>query len=246
MQKKMWLWHAWNHLIFMIGLAYIIFTQQYLYLIPAFILSYIAQCFASISLHRYLAHKSFQTGPRRDVFLKYISIWTGLGPTFSWVMTHRHHHAHSDTEQDFQNPRVIGAFNSWFTIYPKIKLSPNLGKDLYSDKHHRFINKHYFKIQMALYTTLFLIDPILCFIIIAAPAVACFHGAAAIGTITHLWGYKVDEIKDSSRQNILANILMPGEGWHNYHHAHPRDYRFGHGNFEWDPPAFIIEKFFKI
>lgn len=246
MQHKMWAWHTWSHVAFIIGLSAIIVNGQWGYLIPAFILAFMSQVFVSISLHRYLAHKSFKTGNLRDVFLRYITIWTGLGPSIMWVMAHRHHHAYADTPEDFQNPRIIGAMRSWFTVYPKFKLSPRWGKDLYSNHHNKFIYNNYFKIQFIAYILLFAINPYLCFIVLAAPAVACFHGAASIGVLTHLWGYRVHNSKDTSTNNILANILMPGEGWHNHHHARPGDYRFGHGKFEWDPPAWIIEKFFKI
>lgn len=246
MQKKMWLWHIFNHIVFFIGLYFIILNQQWIYLISGLILMYISQTFASISLHRYLAHKSFKTGPIRDIFLRYITIWTGLGPSIMWVIAHRHHHAYSDTEQDFQNPRIIGAFRSWFTIYPKLNFSPRWGKDLYNNKHNRFIYNNYFKIQAILYICLFLINPYLCFSLLALPAVGCFHGAASIGVLTHMWGYRPWNSKDSSTNNWIAAIMMPGEGWHNHHHARPGDYRYGHKWWEFDPPAWVIEKFLII
>lgn len=245
-QKKMWIWHIWNHIVFIFGLVAIFETSSWAFLIASVVFAFITQVFASISLHRYLAHKSFKTGPLRDIFLRYISIWSGLGPSIMWVMAHRYHHVYSDTKEDFQNPRIIGKLRSWFTVYPTLKMSPRWGKDLYGNKHNRFIYNNYFKIQFTLYVVLFLINPILCFALLAAPAVACFHGAASIGVLTHLWGYRVHDNNDSSTNNVIANILMPGEGWHNHHHAKPGDYRYGHGRFEWDPPAWVIEKFLMI
>lgn len=245
MQQKMWVWHAWSHLCMLIGLYFIFQNSEWAYLVIGIALAIVCQIFASISLHRYLAHKSFKTGYIRDIFLRYVTIWTGLGPSIMWVIAHRHHHAHSDTDQDFQNPRIIGGLRSWFTIYPKLYFSPKWGKDLYNNKHNRFIYNHFWKIQFSLYVILFAINPYLCFTILALPAVACFHGAASIGVLTHTWGYRPDKSNDSSTNNWLANIMMPGEGWHNHHHARPGDYRYGHRWWEWDPPAFIIEKLFK-
>jgi len=242
MQYKMWLWHAFTHLVSILGVTYIIISQQYNYLwllIPSI---FIAGMFVNIGLHRYLSHGSFTTGPIRDLILRYGTVLTGLGPSIMWVTAHRHHHEHADTEHDFQNPNIIGSFRSWFTLYPKTTFSTKYGIQAARNPHNRFIYRHYFKIQFALYAIIALINPLLVVVLLAVPMIACFHGAASIGVITHLWGYRVIDSKDTSYNNVLASILSLGEGWHNYHHSMPRDHRCGHKWWEIDPPAWIIEK----
>jgi len=246
MQQKMWLWHAWNHLLAITGLAIIIANGYWFYLIAALVLGFLCCQVANIALHRYLTHKSFKTGPLRDLFLRWSSVWAGLGPSIMWVIAHRQHHADSDQLHDYQNPRVIGNFRSWFTIYPKVNFNVAFGKDIMRCKHSRFIYKNYFKIQLGLYLLAFLISPWLAVVALAIPMTIVFHGAASIGVLTHTWGYRVAESKDLSTNNWLAAIMSCGEGWHNWHHAHPGDYRNGYSWWELDPPAWIIEKFFKI
>jgi stearoyl-CoA desaturase (delta-9 desaturase) len=246
MQQKMWAWHTWNHVIALIGLYLIFTTGSWGLLAVAVFFGLVTDTVANISLHRYLSHKSFKTGKYRDIFLRWISIYAGLGPSVMWVIAHRQHHADSDTDHDYQNPRIIGKFNSWFTIYPKTQFKVAYGKDIIKCKHSRFIHKHYFKIQAALYISLFLINPWLPIVALAIPMVMTFHGAAAIGVLTHIWGYRVIETRDKSTNNWLASIISFGEGWHNSHHGRPGDYRHGHQWWELDPPAWIIEKFFKV
>jgi stearoyl-CoA desaturase (delta-9 desaturase) len=111
--------------------------------------------------------------------------------------------------------------------------------------HSRFIHDHYFAIQFALYALCFIINPYLAVILLAIPMTITFHGAASIGVLTHTWGYRIAETTDKSTNNWLAAIMSGGEGWHNYHHAHPSDHRNGYRWWELDPPAWIIERFFK-
>jgi stearoyl-CoA desaturase (delta-9 desaturase) len=246
MQQKMWLWHFCNQVIALVGTYFIFVNGYWGFLTVALIASMMAGLAVNVSLHRYLSHRSFKTGPIRDIFLRWWSVLAGLGPSIMWVIAHRQHHADSDTERDFQNPRVIGKFRSWFTIYPETEFKLAYAKDMLRCKHSRFIYQHYFKIQLALYMIAFVINPWLPVLLFAIPYTFAFHGAASIGVLTHLWGYRVIECKDSSTNNILASFLSFGEGWHNYHHAKPNDYRHGHLWWELDPPAWVIEKFFKI
>lgn len=242
MQYKMWLWHIFTHTVSIAGLIHIFQTGQLEYLwllIPSI---FIAGMFVNIGLHRYLSHQSFKTGPIRDLILRYGIVLTGLGPSIMWITAHRHHHDTSDTEHDFQNPNIIGKFRSWFTLYPKTTFPTRYGIQAARNKHNRIVYKHYFKIQFALYATMTLIDPMLTVVLLAIPMIACFHGAASIGVITHLWGYRVVDSKDNSYNNVFASVLSLGEGWHNYHHTFPKDHRCGHKWWEFDPPAFIIEK----
>lgn len=246
MQQKMWMWHTFTHIVSIIGLYFIIKNEYWSYLLIALVMSFLCEVSANISLHRYLAHKSFKTGKKRDIFLKYITIWSGLGPSIMWIMAHRFHHAKSDTEEDFQNPRIVGKIKSWFTIYPIFTIPMKYASGMLNCKHNKFIYRNYFKIQFVIYLLVCLINPYMVVILLTIPSVVCFHGAAAIGVLTHLYGYRVCESNDMTTNNILASIMSSGEGWHNYHHAYPSDYRHGYLWWELDPPAFFIEKFFKI
>ncbi len=244
--KKVQLLTLINHLVLIIG---IYFTTSWYYVLLGILMYIFVGIFgANISMHRYLSHKSFITGPIRDKFLKYISILPCFGSPISWGALHRHHHAHSDTEKDIQNPKVVGALRSWSSLYPHTNISPRLVSDLLRDNDIKFIHNNYFTIIMFLYTFLFIIDPLLLVWGFVFPAVLSFHGSATIGVIPHYsWaGYRVAESKDDSVNSPLASLLSLGEGWHNYHHYKPTDHRHGHKKWELDPSAWIIEKLFRI
>ncbi len=44
----------------------------------------------------------------------------------------------------------------------------------------------------------------------------------------------------SAADNWLLAFFTFGEGWHNYHHAFPSDYRNGIRAFDWDPSKWLI------
>lgn len=233
-----------NHILLVAG---ILVTEDWTYVYVGLICYiFTGLLSANISMHRYLSHKSFETGYYRDKFLKYISVLACFGSPISWCALHRHHHQHSDTENDIQNPKLIGPLKSWASIYNQTIISPKLVKDLIVDSDVKFIHKCYFHIIGTLYTIMFLIDPMLLVWTLVFPAVMCFHGASTIGVIPHYkWsGYKVADSGDDSVNSPIASLLSLGEGWHNYHHHNSKDYRHGHKWWEIDPSAFIIERIF--
>jgi len=233
-----------NHIVLAIGIYY---TNNWSLLWLGLLMYLFVGLFAAnISMHRYLSHRSFETGPLRDKFLKYVSILACFGSPISWAALHRHHHKTSDTETDIQNPKAIGALRSWSSLYPETNISPRLVSDMLRDKDIKIIHNNYFKIIAGIYIILILIDPMLLVWGFVFPAVLSFHGAAAIGVIPHYsWaGYRVVESTDDSVNSPLACLLSLGEGWHNYHHYKSSDYRHGHKWWELDPSAWIIERIF--
>jgi stearoyl-CoA desaturase (delta-9 desaturase) len=234
-----------NHIMLFIGIYY---TSNWNWLwLGAIMYIFVGLFSANISMHRYLSHKSFETGPIRDKFLKYVSILACFGSPIGWSALHRHHHAHSDTEKDIQNPKEIGAIRSWSSLYPNTNISPRLVGDLLRDRDIKIIHNYYFYFITSIYVGLAIINPMILVWGFVFPAVLSFHGAAAIGVIPHYkWaGYRVVNSKDDSVNSPLASLLSLGEGWHNYHHHAPADYRHGHKWWEADPSAWIIETIFR-
>ena len=237
-----------NHLSVMIGIGWIMIYGPIYYLLIGFgCYIIIGVLSANVAMHRYLSHRSFTTAPRKDKFLKWVSILCAFGSPVSWVALHRHHHATSDRHDDIQDPKRIGVVRSWLSLYPEVKINPRLIGDLIRDPTVKIIHSWYFRILLGLYALVFMVDPLLMVFMFCFPAVLCFHGAAAIGVIPHYrsLGYRVADTKDHSVNSVLASALSLGEGWHNYHHYKPGDHRHGHLPWEFDPSAWVIERFFK-
>ncbi|CAL7934093.1 unnamed protein product [Xylocopa violacea] len=51
------------------------------------------------------------------------------------------------------------------------------------------------------------------------------HSTWLVNSIAHRWGMKPYDKHCGSTENKMVPLLIAGEGWHNYHHAFPWDYR---------------------
>ena len=78
------------------------------------------------------------------------------------------------------------------------------------------------------------------------PALMCLISGYVLATVTHYHGYKTYKVNDHSTNSWIANVYTLGEGWHNNHHAKPNQMRQGEQWWEWDLPAFIIERFLSV
>lgn len=51
------------------------------------------------------------------------------------------------------------------------------------------------------------------------------HGTWLVNSAAHFYGMKPYEKNISSVNNIFVSAIAFGEGWHNYHHVFPWDYK---------------------
>ena len=207
--------------------------------------------------HRLWSHKSFEAAsPVRLVFMAFNSA-AHQGSIYHWVKDHRMHHRYTDTELD---PHSIqyGFWYShigWLFFKKNQQLKDAASKvdmsDIKQDSIVMFQHKHYFVLS-----TLF------CFVIPTlyghymwdSPWLGYFyfgvlrwvlllHATWCVNSVAHIWGTAPYNPRLSARQNTITSIVAVGEGWHNYHHACPYDYRaseFGWWN-ERNPTTLMLD-----
>jgi fatty-acid desaturase len=239
-----------NHLIAVAGVTFLFVNNVWFWAwISAIFSVFMILICVNIGLHRYISHASFKTGPLRRKFLIYSTVVAAFGSPLSWTAMHRYHHAKSGSTHDNQSPKNIGHVRAWLTLYDPINVPPAMVKDIIRDRDCMFVHRHYFKLLTAYVLILFLIHPLLPVFAFSIPAAFCYQAAGAFAVIPHneKFGYKVLPSRgdDDAVNSPLASLLSLGEGWHNYHHTRPNDHRHGHAWWELDPPAWIIERFFK-
>lgn len=211
--------------------------------------------FVSIGLHRYFAHRSFKTGPKRHIMLVLGSVLTGNGSPIAFTTKHLHHHKHSDKDLDIHSPKE-GILHSallwpmgtheWFFDQKQAKVPMFILKDRLINKVHN----NYFLIWSLLAVTLFLIDWKLPLFFMAFPAgMSVLVGNFFINCLNHLkipGSYRNYDTDDNSYNNKWIQILETGEGYHNNHHQNMTNYNFAHRPDEFDTCAWIIDKFLKV
>ncbi len=66
------------------------------------------------------------------------------------------------------------------------------------------------------------------------------HTTFLINSAAHLWGKRPYSTEVSARDNWFLAFFTHGEGFHNFHHAFPSDFRNGLRWYHWDPNKWTI------
>lgn len=196
----------------------------------------------TIGYHRLLTHRSFETNPViRFLFLMFGSM-AAEGPALHWASIHIQHHATTDTEEDPHSPMEgffhahMGWFVSGYVSNPQV-----YGKWLLKDKLVVFMSKT-FMLWVAL-------GLVVCYLIggwqgvLWGGLVRMFfthHVTWSVNSVCHLFGDKMFDTDDMSRNNFIVGLLAMGEGWHNNHHAFPRSAFHGMRWWQIDISSYVI------
>lgn len=245
--------HIWKimipqHLILLFGIITILLghtSPLYLLLI---ILGYlvIGYCGASLFIHRYWCHRSFETYPFIAYLGAYFGLLCGSGTPITVEAIHmRMHHANSDKEKDPHTPKK-GVFWSWFGWHNMTIEWPRLNKKLVHDPILKFMHRNYFKIWWFSIIVTFLIDWRFATFFIIGGGVYNFHLEGLVNSYCHMhnsrYGYRNGETKDNST-NLKSKILMLlsfGNTLHHNHHLQPNNYTYSLKKGEFDLAKFIV------
>lgn len=203
-----------------------------------------------IAQHRYLSHNSFKTTNRKHKFLVWSSLTTGINPVL-YAGIHRHHHIHSDSVKDLHSPSV-SILNSVFTWSSDIKIAAKVRPafDLLRNKHVLEIHRNGFYYLSIITFLLFLINwKLSVFILLAGIGWNYLHMNIIRTTLVHMkiyGSYRNFETNDNSWNNKFLQAIDIGEGLHNNHHKYPNRYNQAINADEFDPAAFVINRFLKV
>jgi stearoyl-CoA desaturase (delta-9 desaturase) len=194
--------------------------------------------------HRYFAHRAYSTSRAFQFALAFLAQTTAQKSVIWWASKHRHHHLHSDTEQDVHSPRHKGFIYShlgW--IFSRKHDLPDFDKvsDLMRYPELRLLHK--FELLPAVMLA------VVC--LLAAgwsglvvgfvwSTVLVYHATFCINSLAHVSGSTRYVTGDDSRNNWLLAVFTMGEGWHNNHHAFQSSVRQGFRWWEIDPTYYLL------
>lgn len=73
-----------------------------------------------------------------------------------------------------------------------------------------------------------------------------YHLTFFINSLAHYWGEQSYSKELSARDNAILALLTVDEGYHNYHHTFPADYRNGIKSFHFDPVKWTVWTMHKL
>ena len=200
----------------------------------------------SVGYHRYFSHRSFAAPRWAEWLFTFCGVLGCSGPPVAWSLMHRRHHAHSDREGDsytaHEHPRL--SFRALFLGDYRLPLGKKEKRQLRrifrSSPLQSFVHRRYFGVVGAYALALLALDWRLFVFAWAVPAALNLWISALDAYATHHWGYRNYQTADESRNLWWMALLFWGEGWHNNHHARPRDWNFRKQWWEFDVGAQVI------
>jgi stearoyl-CoA desaturase (delta-9 desaturase) len=182
--------------------------------------------------HRLFTHKSYQAHPVLEFVLALFGTLAGQGPLTRWVAHHLKHHKFSDQKGDLHSPVVESFYFShmgWLFIeqtFVADKAQERLAKTW--SRPVQWLDRNFTLIFIAQAVLLgFLGGKEYLAWVFFVSLVLALHSTFLVNSLSHIWGKRLFNTADDSRNNALVAILTLGEGWHNNHHAHPRNVRHG-------------------
>ncbi|XP_017785886.1 PREDICTED: acyl-CoA Delta(11) desaturase-like [Nicrophorus vespilloides] len=189
--------------------------------------------------HRLWAHKSYKAKWPLRALLTFFNTLAFQDAVVDWARDHRMHHKYSETDADPHNAKrgFFFAHVGWLLCrkHPEVKQKgKNIDlSDLYDDPILRFQKKHYLilmplvsfvmptAVPMILWNETFLNA----FMVNLFRYTLTLNATWLVNSAAHIFGDKPYDRFINPSENISVSILAMGEGWHNYHHTFPWDYK---------------------
>lgn len=189
--------------------------------------------------HRFWAHRSYSATLLLKIILTCFYCTTGEFRLTEWIHVHRAHHKYTGTCADPHNASRGFFFShvGWLMMkhHPAVK---EYGKnvdmsDIAADPVIRFFDKYFSPIMLSLCFVLPSLIPVYIWNetwIVSIGATLIRHllilnATFAVNSFAHSWGTHPYDRNLNATENPILSFLVLGEGWHNYHHCFPWDYK---------------------
>lgn len=198
--------------------------------------------------HRLFAHATYKSHPAIRFLFLFFGAAAFEQSALDWATQHRDHHRYVDTNRDPYSIRkgFFYAHLGWL-IFWKHHLNYENVKDLQRDP----LVMHQSRYYLLWAATSGIVLPVLiggCFghalgaflFAVCARLTLVYHATFCINSICHMFGNSTYDIHASAKDHWVVALITFGEGYHNFHHRFPGDYRNGVRWYHWDPSKWVI------
>jgi stearoyl-CoA desaturase (delta-9 desaturase) len=199
--------------------------------------------------HRCFAHKAYVSHPALQAFYLFFGSMALQNSALKWSSDHRDHHRYVDRDWDPYSIKRGGlwAHVLWLFYREPEEHSYENVPDLQANRLVRW----QFRWNNWIGIVAGLGIPTLVGALFGRPLggllwggflriVVIHHTTFMVNSVAHLWGTRPYTEENSARDNGLLAFLTNGEGYHNFHHKFPSDFRNGVRWYHWDPTKWLI------
>ncbi|EJD54738.1 hypothetical protein AURDEDRAFT_110242 [Auricularia subglabra TFB-10046 SS5] len=201
--------------------------------------------------HRLWAHRSYNASRPLEWFLAFAGAGAVQGSIRWWSRGHRAHHRYTDTELDPYSAHkgLLWSHIGWVVLKPRRKPGVADVSDLSKNPIVAWQHRNY--VHLLVFMGLLL--PMLVaglgwgdwwggfFFAGAARLTFVHHSTFCINSIAHWLGEAPFDDKHTPRDSFITALVTIGEGYHNFHHEYPSDYRNAIKWFQYDPTKWFIK-----
>ena len=201
--------------------------------------------------HRLFAHATYEGRPALKLAYLLFGAMALQNSALHWSAGHRIHHRYID---DLERDPYCARRGFWFShigwmlrTYPSGQADFSCVRDLQRDPLVMWQHRHYLLLALALNFGLPLLlgwlggDLLGTFLLAGVlRLVVSHHATFLINSLAHMWGAQPYTEDNTARDNAVVALLTYGEGYHNFHHMFPHDYRNGVRGWQWDPSKWFI------
>jgi stearoyl-CoA desaturase (delta-9 desaturase) len=198
--------------------------------------------------HRLFSHPTYRCRWGLRLFYLLFGAASAQNSALRWSADHREHHRRTDEEEDPYNiKRGFWWAHMGWVFFKGAELDPRVVRDLTADPLIRFQDRYYVPLALAVGLLFpmgiaFLWGDVVGAVLVAGflRLVLQYHATFAVNSVAHTIGTKSFVPSDSSRDHLLTALLTLGEGYHNFHHRFPSDYRNGYRAYHFDPTKWFV------
>ena len=250
------------HVGFLYGLYLVLTQAKLLTTLWVFVTIYTSGFGITAGVHRLWSHKAYKAKWPLRLLLVFLFTITGQKDVYTWALDHRVHHKCSETDADPHDVRrgFFYAHVGWLFMTPHPDVVAKRKAIDMSDLEADSIVMWQKRLYIPLFALLTIGLPV---------AVPCYFWseslwisfwvnfnfrfcinlniAFCVNSVAHMWGQKPYDKDISPVENIAVSIASLGEGYHNYHHVFPWDYKTGElGNYPFNITTGFIDAFARI
>jgi stearoyl-CoA desaturase (delta-9 desaturase) len=248
----------WLGLIFflVINVVGVVGTPLYIYyhgVTASELVLFFGACFLTgmsitIGYHRLFTHRSFSASPVVRFLLLFFGAAAFEESALKWSSQHRQHHRFTDTAHDPYgvNRGFWHAHIGWILFWRHRTNYDNV-KDLRRSRlvSHQHDHHAFWSVGSGIVLPMLIAwaigHPLGGFIMaVCLRLTIVLHSSFFVNSFAHTFGKTTYDGSQSARDNWVGALLTNGEGFHNFHHRFPADYRNGVLWYHWDPSKWCI------
>ncbi|KAL1925314.1 uncharacterized protein VTP21DRAFT_197 [Calcarisporiella thermophila] len=202
--------------------------------------------------HRLWSHRAYRAHPLLQLFFCLGGSGAVQGSIRWWCLKHRAHHRYTDTDKDPYSAHrgLLWSHIGWMLLRrgKKIKVGHADVSDLDANPIAWIQHKYYgyFAIGMG-YLFPYLVAGLGwgdwrggLFIAGTLRLTFVHHATFCVNSLAHYIGETTYDDRRTPRDHFITALVTMGEGYHNFHHEFPNDYRNAIRFYQYDPTKWLI------